>query len=314
MTPSVVISLDFEQRWGVAHRLADSPEPYRRNLEGEPEAVFGMLELFAREGVGATWATVGALACSGWDEYFERAPAPPAYSNPRAGFRREWQELDPKGGLHFAPAAVAAIAKAPGQELASHSFSHIFFREPGCQREDVLADSLAVARIFVERFNIRPTSFVFPRNQTAHTDALCEAGILRWRTNPTTYYWNATREDEQSRIVRVMRMIDALAPIGSRRASSGEMRASYFVRFSLTGLAWRLHVNRIRADAKRLRSGEALHLWWHPHNLGIDVSTNLRKLDNLLAELRESAPPDTRFIAMRESVNSDKLGMDATKN
>lgn len=301
MNPHVVISLDFELRWGVADKLPDSPEPYRRNLEGEPEAVHGMLDYFGREKIGATWATVGALSCSGWDEYFDRAPPPPAYEDPREGFKRSWQKLDPQGRLHFAPDAVAAIAKAPGQELGSHTFSHICFREAGCSPADVLADSQAVARAFGEKYGTTPTSFVFPRNQVSQTETLRQAGIERWRANPKVSCWNATRREEQSRLVRGMRLIDSLAPIGSRRALSREMRASYLVRFPLNERMWRLHLGRIRRDARRLVAGETLHLWWHPHNLGANVEANLRRLGELVDTIREAAPADTRFLSMRDS-------------
>ena len=290
MNPCVVISLDFELRWGVADKLPHDRDAYRRNLEGEAEAVYGMLDLFAREKVGATWATVGALACSGWDEYFERAPTPPAYRDERTGFKDEWRALDPEGDLHFSPAAVQAIAKAPHQELASHSFSHIYFREEVCSPDEVLADSRAVAKIFSDKFGTVPTSFVFPRNQVSHLEKLREAGIRRWRSNPKAAWWNATRRDEQSRLVRGVRMLDSLAPLGTRRAPSHEMRASYLVRFPLPDSAWKLHMRRIRAEARRLRDGEALHLWWHPHNLGASVGPSLKRLSDLLNVVRDAAP------------------------
>ena len=98
-----------------------------------------------------------------------------------------------------------------------------------------------------------------------------------------------------------MRLLDSLAPIGSRRAPSREMRASYLVRFTLSDRLWKLHLGRIRRDARRLRAGETLHLWWHPHNLGADVDGNLRRLAELVDTIREAAPADTRFLSMRDS-------------
>jgi hypothetical protein len=309
MNSHVVISLDFELRWGVADKLPDSPDAYRRNLEGETDAVHGMLEYFEHEGIRATWATVGALACSGWDEYLDRAPPPPAYADSREGFKPSWQALDPAGRLHFAPEAVAAIARAPGQELGSHTFSHICFRESGCGPADVLADSRAVAGTFEEKFGVAPTSFVFPRNQVSHTDTLQRAGIRRWRVNPKVACWNATRRDEQSRLMRGLRLLDSLTPIGSRRAPAQEMRASYLVRFPLPDRLWRLHMRRIGRDARQLRSGETLHLWWHPHNLGADVDANLRRLRELVEIVREAAPEGTRFVSMGDTDSLARVPM-----
>jgi peptidoglycan/xylan/chitin deacetylase (PgdA/CDA1 family) len=273
-----------------------------------------MLEYFAREGIGATWATVGALACSGWDEYLDRAPPPPAYEDPREGFKHSWRQLDPSGRLHFAPEAIAAIAAAPGQELGSHTFSHICFREAGCSPADVLADSQAVAAAFGEKFGVIPTSFVFPRNQVNYTDALMQAGIERWRTNPKVSCWNATRREEQSRLVRGLRLFDSLAPVGTRRAPSQEMRASYLVRFPLNDRMWKLHMRRIRRDARRLRTGETLHLWWHPHNLGANVEGALRRLAELIDTIREATPTGTRFVSMEESIAPAAMAMGPAPN
>jgi hypothetical protein len=101
--------------------------------------------------------------------------------------------------------------------------------------------------------------------------------------------------------VRGLRLVDSLAPVGSRRAPSREMRASYLIRFSLSERMWKLHVRRIRRDARKLRAGETLHLWWHPHNLGANVGGNLRRLAQLIDTVRDAAPADTRFLSMRDS-------------
>ena len=99
-------------------------------------------------------------------------------------------------------------------------------------------------------------------------------------------------------------MADALVPIGSRRAGAKEMRASYLVRFPLPDWAWQLHVKRISSDARKLRPGEALHLWWHPHNLGAAVDVGLNRLANLLDQIQEAAPVITRFTTMEQSSRS----------
>lgn len=300
MTSRVIISLDFELRWGVADKLPDDPNAYRRNLDGATDAVLEMLDLFQHQRIGATWATVGALACSGWDEYHAIAPRQPQYANPRMRFRKEWQALDPEGRVHFAPEVVRAIANASGQELASHTFSHIYYREPGCRAEDVAADSQALADLFHERFGRIPTSLVFPRNQVAHTAMLGPFGIVRWRSNPKVFYWNGVPSAEQRRWVRGLRLADDLLTIRTRRAPSSEMRASYLVRFGLPDRAWRLHAASIIRDARSLRPDETLHLWWHPHNMGAEVSKSIRRLSDLVQRLRDVVPSHTRFVSMAE--------------
>src|SRR5271170_2820266 len=68
----LVISLDFELHWGVRdHRTVDQ---YRQNLLGVRQAVPAMLDLFARYGLHATWATVGFLFCRNIEELTSAIP------------------------------------------------------------------------------------------------------------------------------------------------------------------------------------------------------------------------------------------------
>ena len=69
MTGQFIISLDFELLWGVRDH-ADR-NSYGRNVLGAREAVPQMLELFAHNGIQATWATVGFLFCETRDELIE---------------------------------------------------------------------------------------------------------------------------------------------------------------------------------------------------------------------------------------------------
>ena len=55
---SLVISLDFELMWGVFDTIGAR---YTENLSGALEAVPLLLELFAKNEISATWASVGLL-------------------------------------------------------------------------------------------------------------------------------------------------------------------------------------------------------------------------------------------------------------
>src|SRR5690606_6289006 len=46
----------------------------------------------------------------------------------------------------------------------------------------------------------------------------------------------------------------------------------------------RLRIARIRASmTAAAREGRVFHLWWHPHNFGIDLGDNLAQLDAVLS-------------------------------
>jgi len=296
--PLVVVSLDFELRWGVADVLGGDFDRYRRNLEGVREAVPALLELFAELGVQATWATVAAVACDGWDELSACAPPPPRYVDRNlvhdlAAYRR----ADPSGRLHFAPDLVALIARTEGQELGSHTFMHAFLREPGVMQRDVHADAAAVSSLFLRRFGRSPGSFVYPRNQIAFRGVLAEHGIRVVRENADAWYWQLTGNRQESSLIRGMRLLESVAPIGRRTAPAPAQRASYFTRVNLPEPAFRLHVRRVASDAASMASGDALHLWAHPHNFGGDPRRTVARLGDLLRTVRDRRP-DARFTPM----------------
>jgi peptidoglycan/xylan/chitin deacetylase (PgdA/CDA1 family) len=295
MARHLVLSLDFELRWGVydvCDRHGLNLDAYRKNLEGVRDAVPALLELFRQTDVRATWATVAAVACEGWDDYHQRAPELPKYLDSHLRWDSAVERADPEGRLYFAPDLVKAVAAAPGQELASHTFSHIYFRELGCTRGDVEADTAALARFFTERFGRAPTSLVFPCNQVAFQDVLRNWGIRTWRENQDAWYYQVNSlPEEQTIFCRAARLTDSLANLGRRDSlvdSTGAQRASFFIRFNLPKALWVLQRRRITAEARALRDGHALHLWCHPHNLGADPKATISMLRELLESIREA--------------------------
>jgi hypothetical protein len=55
-----------------------------------------------------------------------------------------------------------------------------------------------------------------------------------------------------------------------------------------------------RAMTRAARSDAGFHLWWHPHNFGVDTAANLAGLDRLLAHfarLRDTLGMVSRSMA-----------------
>jgi peptidoglycan/xylan/chitin deacetylase (PgdA/CDA1 family) len=304
VNPAVVVSLDFELRWGLLGVLGDDMNEYRENLEGVEEVVPRLLEMFRERGVRATWATVGALACRDWDEWHARTPAIPRYENPVFAWRDVYERRDPRGRLHFAPHLVNAIVAAHGQELGSHTFGHVFFREPGFTRGDAVADTDAVIRVFEERWKVTVKTCVFPRNQVAHTDVLQERGIAGWRNTPKPFYWSAGTQADQTLSLRMLRALDSLVPLGRRAASSRALRSSYFVRLTLPPMLWRQHCRRVVNDARGLQDDETLHLWFHPHNIGGNPKKGVGRFAELIDRVHHAAPRSVRFLTMGDVVRT----------
>ncbi|MBI5418334.1 polysaccharide deacetylase family protein [Candidatus Poribacteria bacterium] len=282
--PSIVISLDFEMRWGVHDKLGLNFDLYRENIENVWLVVPKLLKLFNDRNIRATWACVGALGCKDWDEYFMRAPIQPKYQNTSFKINSKYAELDPKGELHFAPELIQAIQNTPGQDLGTHTFSHIYLREPGITEEDVLNDLSAVSSLWEERFGVIPVSLVFPRNQYAFIPAIRKAGIKIWRGNETTWYFDCNESASNYLYIRALRILDSINPfIRAACPLEGDMsRSSLFLRLNLPDTLWKLHFSRIQRELKLLRSGEIFHVWWHPHNVGKDMTLRLARIEQFL--------------------------------
>jgi peptidoglycan/xylan/chitin deacetylase (PgdA/CDA1 family) len=299
--PKVVWSLDFELRWGMHDVLGLDRDRYRKNLEGAREAVPQLLQLFTRRGVRATWATVGALACRSWDEYFRRAPAPPRYVNPQLAINPRYADIDPDGLLHFAPDLVALIAETEGQDIGTHTFSHLYLGELGVMQVDAAADHAATLALFRERFGIKPTSMAFPKNQVAFLALYRAQGISAWRDNESPWYYQLTRHTNHP-VVRGLRMIDALTPWRARGGSfsGGRTPSTLFVRVYLPESLWKLHLARIAAEARRIKEGGVLHFWLHPHNLGADIPRGMQRLEQVIDVIDRKTPRGTIYASMRD--------------
>ena len=306
--PRVVWSLDFELRWGMHDLLGMDRNAYRMNLEGARKAVPQLLSLFVQRGVRATWATVGALACIDWDEYFRLAPPPPGYANSRLAFDPRYADLDPDGVLHFAPNLVRLISQTNGQDLGTHTFSHIFLGEKGVTQKDVQADHAAAKGLFRERLNTAPTSLVFPRNQVAFLDFYRANGITAWRDNERSWYLNQTKYANHP-VPRALRIADALTPFWTRggRFLDGSTTSTLFVRVTLPEIAWKAHLAKVAAEVRRMGRDTVLHFWLHPHNVGGNLRRGMARIVQVLDTIDKYAREGTVYASMRDLALSAAL-------
>jgi peptidoglycan/xylan/chitin deacetylase (PgdA/CDA1 family) len=303
---ALVVSLDFEIHWGVLER--PSTGAYRAHLLGVPESVRGTLALFREFEVRATWATVGMLFARSRAERERFSPAVrPRYAvplpDPYAVQTGDGEADDP---LHYAPTLIDEIAATPGQELATHTFAHLYPLEPGENtREAFRADLRAARAIMRHAAGVEPRSIVFPRNQhdPALNDVLVDEGVTCFRGNGPSWIWKAA-PGRHGPVRRAARLLDSYAG-PTRLARWAEVAqpdgtfnvpASFFVRPN----AGRLGARRIAAAmAAAARRGEIVHLWWHPHNFGVRTPRCLALLRGLLET----------FAALRRRQGLESLGM-----
>jgi peptidoglycan/xylan/chitin deacetylase (PgdA/CDA1 family) len=311
-----VISLDFELLWGV--RDIARPDHYKPNLLRGRAAIPALLQLFDKHKIHATWATVGFLFCETRDELLRSLPARlPSYANPRFSpyADLEWIGYDEREDpLHYAPSLIRMIKSFPGQEIGTHTFSHYYCLETGQDADTFRADLAAAVRV-AKKFGLTLESFVFPRNQynVESVSVLRETGIKSYRGKQGGWIYQARNQDKESLFRRGVRLLDAYVRLAGRNCHSLQgsgheypinIPPSRFLRPYSPRLESfeRLRLRRILSDLSyAARNGLLYHLWWHPHNFGVNLKNNLTFLSQILrrySELRETFGMES--LSMRE--------------
>lgn len=303
MTPGqFVISLDMELMWGVRDKT--TKEKYGHRVLGERVAIPAMLDLFGREDIHASWAVVGFAMCDGIDELLARAPAlQPTYldrSRSAYSYLGEAGASERADPYYFAPSLVREICGVPHQEVCTHTFSHYYCLEPGQTLEQFSAD-LGVVRQQMCDWKLPCKSIVFPRNQytPAHVAECADNGITVYRGNENSWFYRSVAGDEQTRLRRLGRLIDTYLPLaGNHNARPVRQEGAVDVPSSRLLRAYNPKLRRLEplrlarvksAMTAAAVSGEAFHLWWHPHNFGADTAENINFLSQVLAHFRHLA-------------------------
>ncbi len=289
------ISLDFELYWGM--RDVVSVEGYENNLQGTPDAIEKMLQLFNDYGIHTTWATLGFLFCKNIEEVKKHSPnLLPSYTNDEINLYNYMEQNTLEDLYHFAPKCIDLITSYPHQEIATHTFSHYYCLENGQNEEEFLLDLAASIKIALYK-NIELTSLVFPRNQynENYLEMIQQLGITSYRGNEKGWIYEAKSEQEKKTpIKRLLRILDSYINISGfhtyslsdiSKQTPYNIPASRFLRPYSARLSFldSLRLKRVTdAMTYAAKNGELFHIWWHPHNFGVDTDANLTFLTKIL--------------------------------
>lgn len=299
LTGRFVISLDFELFWGMTDKL--TIKEYGPRILGERTAVPKMLKLFDQYKLHATWGTVGMLAFSTKADLLATLPTQrPHYKHESISNywyieHKEIGQGEETDQYHFGASLVELIKSHPNQEIASHTFSHYYCLEQG-QTTDTFKADLEAEKVVLSHFNIIPRSLIFPRNQASeeYVKAAGKTGIVAYRGNERHVLYQARPEAKQSLFIRAFRLLDHYLPLSGHHTYTIEaiayagkpynVAASRFLRQYMPRLSLLepLRLARIKRDMTyAAKNSEVFHLWWHPHNMGIDQDENFRVLEKI---------------------------------
>lgn len=294
MAGNFIISLDFELFWGVSE--SKTINNYGNNIYNTHGVVIEMLKLFKKYNIEATWATVGFLFFKDikyLDDFITKNKIQKInYKNESLN---NFSLLSKVSGLDkkylFAFDLVHKIIECGGQELASHTFSHLYTLENGVTLNDIKTDIEVMVKLF-EQSGLSLDSIVFPRNQYSK-DVLNLIGnttIKAFRGNQNSYLYKPSLN--QNLLKRVLRLLDSYVNISGYNPSIVKQHknildipASRFLRpySHKLRILEKLRLNRIKKEmTNSAKKGSNYHLWWHPHNFG---SSNIIKNFSFLEEI-----------------------------
>jgi peptidoglycan/xylan/chitin deacetylase (PgdA/CDA1 family) len=291
-----VISLDFELMWGVWD--VTTTKRYGKNITGVQQVIPSLLHIFEQYQVKATFATVGFLFCKDKDELFATNPhLLPAYSNDEYNvYKKELpiigndEQDDP---YHFGYSLFEQL-KESNQEIGTHTYSHYYCLEDGQTAEQFDAD-IKAAKLIAYKKGVVLNSFVFPRNQVneEYLEVLAANNINVYRGNPTSWIYKPRRLAAEIYFIRLCRLLDTYLPVSGYNTHSLQRQqglpinipASRFLKPYAPKLKWleKLRMHRIKKEmTKAAQKKELYHLWWHPHNFGVNLEQNIAFLTALL--------------------------------
>lgn len=286
-----IISLDFELKWGVI-----DIENYDSNVLGARTAIPKILSLFVKHNINATWATVGMLFCATKCDFEKYKPSLlPSYDNTSLNpYNEVIGESESVDKLHYAYTLIDMIRKTPNQEIASHTYSHYYTLEYSQNDREFKEDIDSAIKISIAKFNIKPTSMVFPRNQINKSYLKIlrnNYGFTHYRGNPDCFIYKNGHNPGRF-VYRVIRLLDSFINITGYQFSlvekydnglinvPGSRMLRPFIGIKILNF---MMLRRIKKEMLFCaKNNKNYHLWWHPHNFGVNQKNNLNNLEELL--------------------------------
>jgi len=320
-TGKFVISLYFELFWGVRDKR--TIENYGTNILGVQLAIPAMLSLFEKYGVKGTFSIVGFLFAKNKEELLASCPEmKPLYHEANLS---PYNSFDAVGNneqddpYHFGYSLLQQIKENNNHEIGTHTFCHYYCLEPGQTPEAFRQDLLAAKKIAATR-GIIVRSLVFPRNQfnEEYLSVCREVGIDSYRGNPTSWLYAGRNKNDESLLRRAFRFVDTYLNLTGHHCHTKEyvmsslllnIAASRFLRPFSHKLAILdgLRLRRIkRAMLHAAKQKKLFHLWWHPHNFGVNLQQNINFLEKILQYFQQ-LQRDYQFSSITMSGLNDEI-------
>ena len=284
----LIVSLDFELFWGMQDCM--TLEDYKANILGARKAIPGLLELFKKHNIHATWATVGFLFAESKEEIKQYAPSLlPTYKNSKLSTYNCLEHLgndEEEEPCFFAESLLKTISGTPGMEIGSHTYSHYYCREEG-QTVDQFEADMRSALSIANKHGYSLSSVVLPRNQCEdeYTRVLAKLGFTAFRDEEDDWIH---KKVSFRPLMRALRLKDVYFPLTGQGGYHPGKKCDiwnftgsrmYKPIFSKLKFMEKMKLHRIKRQMLHAaKNGLTFHLWWHPHNIGVNTDKHMQQL------------------------------------
>jgi len=293
---ALCISLDFEKFWGI-HDVTNLKNNEQQLIKVN-QIVDKLLDLFKKHDIHCTWAVVGVLNFNSLEELdnYTKSINIGYESNGYSPFPvTKYNLINANSNTYLAKHTIAKIKNSPNQEIASHTFSHLYCLEKGISDKDIQND----IKYFNETIG-EIDSIIFPRNQVneIYLNYLSKNKQITYRGNQQNKYWKNSDYKTESVLKKAGRVLDAYVKISKdnlidwnslKQNKNINIPASRFLRpYQFNNTIEKLKIKRIKKQMlAAAEQGKIYHIWWHPHNFSNNTEENFRQLEDLLINYKQ---------------------------
>ncbi len=310
----VVFSIDTELAWArIHHRNLDD---YTESLAEYRNAVDWLLHSFEKYEIPATWAIVGHLFLNNCT-----SPPHPNITKPEYDWiEGDWYKFDPcsdvkEDPFFYAPDIIEKISDSPiKHEIASHSFAHINFADPGCSYKAAFDDLNECQLIYRERNSKKMKSFVFPQDKVGNLKALRDAEFEVFRG--AGVYEDLRSSSKFSKLLFTLKNIFGLAnqpieanwenglvnlPLSNHHRLERPMNINNPYSFVPLYSKYLVLRNSIKAA---IETGRIAHIGLHPIDFGLNSEKFRTHFEKILAFIQQSSKKgNIEIITMSDIVD-----------
>jgi hypothetical protein len=293
----LLISLDYEKMWGVHD--CQTKFSYGKNILGVDDAIDSMINSFKRFNVNVTFAVVGFMFHKNKNEILTNNPTLlPSYDNfllsPYDIINTEVGQNENEDPYFYGLSSIKKILSLNNHEICTHTYSHYYCLEKGQTINQFESDLLKAIEI-AKNYGLVYKSIIFPRNQcnSEYIEICKKHGILSFRGNEKSLIYR-----HENLFCKIIRLIDSYINLTGYNCYSIDhiqqkipfnFPSSRFLRPFSNNFSFleKLKYQRIKkAMTFAAKNNLVYHLWWHPHNFGINLEQNIKMLNEILSHYK----------------------------